>query len=70
MKDSLIIAIIEEGTPNIYMVTAIKTFKTIVQAGDKGYDKKRPPQLTINNGTSKGDFKNSFQVVEDKQGKP
>ena len=70
MKNSLIIAIIEEGTPNISMIIAIKTFKTIVQAGDKGYDKKRPPWLTVNNGTSKGDFKNSFQVAANKQGKP
>ena len=36
MKDSLIIAVIEEGTPNTSMITTIKTFKKIVQAGTKG----------------------------------
>ena len=36
MNDSLIIAVIEEGTPNTSMITNIKTFKTIVQAGTKG----------------------------------
>ena len=36
MKYSLIIAVIEEGTPNTSMITNIKTFKTIIQAGTKG----------------------------------
>ena len=36
IKDSLIIAVIEEGTPNTSVITTIKTFKTIVQAGTKG----------------------------------
>ena len=36
IKDSLIIIIIEEGTPNIAMITTIKTFKTTSQAGTKG----------------------------------
>ena len=36
MKDSLIIAFIEEGTPNTSMITIIKTFKTIFQARTKG----------------------------------
>ena len=36
MKDSLIIAVIEEGTPNTSMITTINTFKTIVQEGTKG----------------------------------
>ena len=36
IKDSLIIVVIEEGTPNTSMITTIKTFKTIVQAGTKG----------------------------------
>ena len=36
MKDSLIIVVIEEGTPSTSMITTIKTFKTIVQAGTKG----------------------------------
>ena len=36
MKDSQIIAVIEEGTPKISMITTIKTFKTIVQARKKG----------------------------------
>ena len=30
IKDSLIIAVIEEGTPNTSMITTIKTFKTTV----------------------------------------
>ena len=30
IKDSLIIAVIEEGTPNTYMITTIKTFETTV----------------------------------------
>ena len=36
MKDSLIIVVIEEGKPNTSMITTIKTFKTIFQAGTKG----------------------------------
>ena len=36
IKDSLIIAAIEEGTPNTSMITTIKTFKAIFQAGTKG----------------------------------
>ena len=36
MKYSLIIAVIEEGTPNTYMITTINTFKKIVQVGKKG----------------------------------
>ena len=36
IKDSLIIVVIEEGTPNTYMITTIKTFKTNFQAGTKG----------------------------------
>ena len=36
IKYSPIIAVIEEGTPNTSMITTIKTFKTIVQAGTKG----------------------------------
>ena len=36
MKDSLIIVVIEEGTPNTSMITTMKTFKTIVQEGTKG----------------------------------
>ena len=35
MKDSLIIAVIEEGTPNTSMITTVNTFKTIIQAGTK-----------------------------------
>ena len=35
-KDSLIFAVIEEGTPNTSMITTINTFKTIVQSGKKG----------------------------------
>ena len=30
MKDSLITAVIEEGTPNTSMITTIKTFETTV----------------------------------------
>ena len=30
IKYSLIIAVIEEGTPNTYMITTIKTFKITV----------------------------------------
>ena len=30
IKDSMITAIIEEGTPNTSMITTIKTFETIV----------------------------------------
>ena len=36
IKDSLIIAVIEEGTPNTSMIKNIKTFKTNVQARTKG----------------------------------
>ena len=36
MKDSLIIAVIEEGTPNTSMITTINTFKIIIQVGTKG----------------------------------
>ena len=36
MKYSLIIAVIEEGTPNTSMITTIKTFKTIFQERTKG----------------------------------
>ena len=36
MTDSLIIAVIEEGTSNASMITTINTFKTIVQSGTKG----------------------------------
>ena len=36
MKDSMIIAVIEEGTPKTSMITTINTFKTIIQAGTKG----------------------------------
>ena len=30
IKDSLIIAVIEEGTPNTFMITTIKNFKETV----------------------------------------
>ena len=36
----------------------------------KGYDQNRPLWQTVNNGTLKRDFKNSFQVASNKQGKP
>ena len=36
IKDSLIIAVIEEGTPNTSMITTIKTFKTTFQVRKKG----------------------------------
>ena len=36
INDSLIIAVIEEGTPKTSMITTIKTFKTTVQARTKG----------------------------------
>ena len=35
IKYSLIIAVIEDVTPNTSMITTIKTFETIVQAGTK-----------------------------------
>ena len=35
-KDSLIIEVIEEGTPNTSMITTMKTFKKKFQAGTKG----------------------------------
>ena len=36
IKDSLIIAVIEEGTPNTSMITTIKTFKTTIYTRTKG----------------------------------
>ena len=36
IKDSLIITVIEEGTPNTSMITTIKTFKTTIQEMAKG----------------------------------
>ena len=36
IKDSLIIAVIEEGTPNTSMITTITTFKPTIQARAKG----------------------------------
>ena len=36
IKYSLIIVVIEEGTPNTSMITTIKTFKATVQARTRG----------------------------------
>ena len=36
MKYSLIITVIEEGTPKTSMITIINTFKTIFQVGTRG----------------------------------
>ena len=36
IKYSLIITVVEEGTPNTSMITTINTFKTTVQAMTKG----------------------------------
>ena len=36
----------------------------------KAYDKNMPLLQTVNNGTLKGDLRNSFQEATSKQGKP
>ena len=60
IKDSLIIAVIEEGTPKNIYDHNYKDLQNNCSRNDKGHDQNIPPWLTLNNGTSKGDFNNSF----------
>ena len=43
IKDSLIIAVIEEGTPNTSMITTIKDLQNNFSSKEKGQDQNIPP---------------------------
>ena len=42
IKDSLIIIVTEEGTPNTSMITTIKDLQNNCSSNDKGQDRNRP----------------------------